>query len=199
MEHLDGIPDDGLFALKVGVRHHAAVGHAEELGIAGHLQQRNMGHGTPDADTGLLVHDGLEDGRGLHQSFLQEVRPAVEDEFDGDVRCVLVRAYVYDGRGVYLTAESAAYGKDLVRMADENIAEDTLLRGAEHRFESMPVMRAGDGDGLGFRAADAFAQVFKIVEHSRSPFLCIICRQPRDLRGKRAGSAPGTSPVRSRR
>ena len=187
MEHLDGIPDDGLFTLEVGVRHHAAVCHAEELGIAGHLQQRNMGHGTPDADTGLLVHDGLEDRRGLHQSFLQEVRPAVEDELDGDARRVLVRVGIYDGRGVDLAAEGAAGGKDLVSMADKNIAEDTLLRGAEHRFKGMPVMRAGDGDGFGFYAADAPAQVFKIVEHSRSPFLCIICRQPRDLRGRRAG------------
>ena len=57
----------------------------------------------------------------------------------------------------------------------------------------------GDGDGFGFYAADAPAQVFKIVEHSLSPFLCIICRRPRAPRGRRAGSAPGTSPVRSRR
>ena len=199
MEHLDGVFDDGLFALKVGVRHHAAVGHAEELGIAGHLKQRDMGHWPPDADAGLLVHDGLEDRRGLHQPFLQEVCLAVADELDGDVRCVLVRAYVYDGRGVYLAAEGAADGKDLVGMANKNIAEYTLLRGAEHRFKGMPVMRAGDSDGLCFRTADAFAQVVKIVEHSLSPFLCIICRRPHAPRGTRAGSAPGTSPVRSQR
>ena len=158
-----------------------------------------MGHGTPDADAGLLVHDGLEDRRGLHQSLLQEVRLAVADELNGNARRVLVRIGIYDSRGVNLAAERAADGKYLFRMADENIAEYTLLRGAEHRFEGMPVMRAGDGDGLGFCAADAFAKVFKIVEHSTSPFLCIICRRPRVPRGTRAGSAPGTSPVRSRR
>lgn len=146
-----------------------------------------MGHGPPDADAGLLIHDGLEDSRGLHQPFLQEVRLAVADEFNGDARRVIVRIGVYDGCRVDLAAERTAGGKDLVSMADKNIAEDTLLRGAEHRFESMPVMRAGDGDGLGFRAADAFAQVFKIVEHSLSPFLCIICRRPRAPRGRRAG------------
>lgn len=157
-----------------------------------------MGHGTPDADAGLLVHNGLEDRRGLHQSLLQEVRPAVADKPNGDARRVLVRVGVYHGSGVNLAAERTPDGKNLVSVADENIAEDTLLCGAEHRFEGMPVMCAGDGDGLGFGAADAFAKVFKIVEHSPSPFLCIICRRPRVPRETRAGSAPGTSPVRSR-
>ena len=157
-----------------------------------------MGHGPPDADAGLFVHDGLEDSRGLHQPFLQEVRLALAEELDGDARRVIVRIGVYDGCRVNLAAERTADGKYLVRMAYQNIAEYTLLRGAEHRFKSMSVMRAGDGDGLGFYTADAPAQVLKIVEHSLSPFLCIICRRPRDPRGTRAGSVPGTSPARSR-
>lgn len=83
-------------------------------------------------------------------------------------------------------------------MADKNIAEDTLLRGAEHRFESMPVMRAGDGDGLGFRAADAFAQVFKIVEIVVLRF-CVLFAGASCPARKARRFTPGTSPVRSRR
>lgn len=65
-------------------------------------------------------------------------------------------------------AEAAADGENLLRVADEQIVQNALLRGVEHGLEGVRVMRARNGNGLGPDCAGPFPKLSKAVDHGSS-------------------------------
>ena len=196
MEHGDGVVGDGLLPFQIRIRDHAAVRHAEQLRVARQLQQRHMGHGAAKADAGLLVDDGLQNGRRLHQALLQEACAAFAHERNGDGGRLFVRRSGDDGLRRDGVAEAAADGENLLRVADEQIVQNALLRGVQHGLEGVRVMRARNGNGLGPDCAGPFPKLGKAVDHGSSD---LKAARHHARRGRRAGSARGISAGRSRR
>ena len=183
MEHGDGVVGDGLLPFQIRIRDHAAVRHAEQLRVARQLQQRHMGHGAAKADAGLLVDDGLQNGRRLHQALLQEACAAFAHEGNGDGCRLLIR---FGGDN----------GLRRDGMAEEQIVQNALLRRMQHGLKGVRVMRACNGNGLGPDCAGPFPKLGKAVDHGSSD---LKAARHHARRGRRAGSVRGISAGRSRR
>ena len=196
MEHGDGVVGDGLLPFQIRIRDHAAVRHAEQLRVARQLQQRHMGHGAAKADAGLLVDDGLQNGRRLHQALLQEACAAFAHEGNGDGCRLLIRFGGDNGLRRDGMAEVAADGENLLRVADEQIVQNALLRRMQHGLKGVRVMRACNGNGLGPDCAGPFPKLGKAVDHGSSD---LKAARHHARRGRRAGSVRGISAGRSRR
>ena len=191
MEHGDGVVGDGLLPFQIRIRDHAAVRHAEQLRVARQLQQRHMGHGAAKADAGLLVDDGLQNGRRLHQALLQEACTALAHKGNGNGCRLLIRFGGDNGLRRDGVAEA-----DLGGICPGIPAQNALLRGVEHGLEGVRVMRARNGNGLGPDCAGPFPKLGKAVDHGSSD---LKAARHHARRGRRAGSARGISAGRSRR
>ena len=132
----------------------------------------------------------------LKQSYGEEACAAFAHERNGDggrlfVRCSGDNSLRCDG-----VAEAAADGKNLLRVADEQIVQNALLRGVEHGLEGVRVMGACNGNGLGPDCAGPFPKLGKAVDHGSSD---LKAARHHARRGRHAGSARGISAERSRR
>ena len=70
-----------------------------------------MGHGAAETDAGLLVDDGLQNSRRLHQALLQEACAAFAHKVDGNGCRLLIRFGGDNGLRRDGMAETAADGK----------------------------------------------------------------------------------------